>query len=79
MHEVQNLALHIRNPMTRILKIEHVLQQRESPRANEIFPWARGVVGEWPFLVFHRGFRRPSPSTTTKFPKRRLQKTSIKN
>jgi len=46
MHEVQNLALHIRNPGTRILKLGTFCNKENLPQGNPIFPWARGVVGD---------------------------------
>jgi hypothetical protein len=55
------------------------LQQRESPPANGIFPWARGVVGEWPFWYSIGGVRYLSPSTTTTFPSLSLSLCLISN
>lgn len=38
MHEVQNLALHIRNPATRILKLGIFCNKENLPQGNRIFP-----------------------------------------
>ncbi len=51
MHEVQNLALHIRNPGTRILKLGTFYNKENLPQANRLFPWARGVVGDGLFGI----------------------------
>jgi len=41
-----SLALHIRNPGTRILKLGTFYNKENLPQANRVFPWARGVVGD---------------------------------
>jgi hypothetical protein len=46
MHEVQNLAFGIENPMIGILKSQTFYKKKNLPQDNGIFPQARGVVEE---------------------------------
>jgi hypothetical protein len=45
MHEVQNLSLHIRNPLTRILKLSIFYNKENLPELMESFP-GQGVLLE---------------------------------